>query len=438
MNRRDFLKHVGVAGATAVMSGKSISRAQGQSRPNILFIIADDLGYSDLSCYGGKDIDTPNLDRLATEGVRLTSFYTAAPMCAPTRESIMSGRYPLRTGHTWPSPTNKGGLLPADTTLAEVLKGAGYRTCCVGKWHLGYPAEMHPRKQGFDEFYGVTSGSADYYKHVYKDDKKWFFRQEEICNDQGYMTDLLTNEAVAILERQTKEQPFFLYLAYNAPHLPDQAPEEYMKSSRCGAFGAMVKCMEDGIGRVLDALEKKGLRDNTLVIFTSDNGGRRVEGNKPLRGGKGSLWEGGIRVPFIARWPGHITPGSAVGEMAITTDLFTTLALIGGGKLPEGTIDGKDILPMIQGKAKTPHEYLCWRWRRTEKAKEGKNKSIPISAIRRGNMKLLRGQEKEDALYDLDADIGETKNLIKEKPEVARELGQVLDKWIADAWDRKT
>ena len=434
-SRRDFLRGLGAAGVTAALSHCSTVRAQEASRPNILLIVADDLGYSDLGCYGGKDIDTPNLDRLASEGVRLTTFYTAAPMCAPTRESIMSGRYPLRTGHRWPSPSNDGGLPPEDTTLAEVLKGVGYRTCHVGKWHLGYPDRMHPIKQGFDEFYGITAGSADYYSHVYKDGKKWFHRQEEVCNDEGYMTDLLTNEAVAILKRQTADRPFFLYLAYTAPHLPDQAPEEYMKRSRCGAFGAMVSCMEDGIGRVLQTLDEKGFRENTLVIFLSDNGGRRRKGNVPLSGAKGSLWEGGIRVPFIARWPGHITPGTTVDEMAISTDLFATLGLAGGGELPKNVIiDSKDILPLIQGKAKSPHEYLCWCWRKRDK--QGK-KSLPTSAIHRGHMKLLRGQGKEDGLYDLATDIGEKKNLIAEQPDVARELAATLDKWTAEVWNRK-
>jgi arylsulfatase A-like enzyme len=425
LTRREALRRMGVLGTGAALapmaSRLGLAAPNNDARkPNILFVVIDDLGYGDLGCYGSPVIESPQLDRLATQGVRLTQYYVAVPLCAPTRVSFMTGKYPQRTSlpdnPNWKDPNS--GLSPDETTLAELLTDAGYHTGLVGKWHLGYSEKFRPLKQGFQEYYGFLSGWADYYEHTYRDGSKWMFKNEQRFDEPGYMTDLLTREAISYLDRH-QDDPFFLYVAYNAPHWPHQAPDEWMKRSKSGAFGAMVACLDDSIGKVIGHLDELGLADETLVIFMSDNGGDGSGSNAPLSGGKGNLREGGIRVPFIARWPGKIPAGKDIDEPIVSMDLFATFAKVGGAELPEGVVvDGKDVLPVLAGKAKSPHKIMFW---------QHKNQSV----ARQGDLKLLRQDGEADRLYNVVADLGEKNDLAAERPDVVKELGAALDRWLA-------
>jgi arylsulfatase A-like enzyme len=424
LTRRDALRRIGTMAAGAALAptvgglGFALPKEDGR-RPNVVLLVVDDLGYGDLGCYGSKAIDTPHLDRLAKQGVRLTHYYVAVPLCAPTRVSFMTGKYPQRTSlphnPNWKDPDD--GLSPDEVTTAEVLRDAGYHTGLVGKWHLGYSERFRPLKQGFQEYYGFLSGWADFYEHTYRDGSKWMFKNEEAFDEPGYMTDLLTREAIAYLDRH-KEEPFFLYVAYNAPHWPHQAPEEWMKRAKTGAYEAMVECLDDSIGQVVRHLDDLGLADNTLAFFMSDNGSDGSGSNEPMTGGKGNLHEGGIRVPAIARWPGKIPAGKEIAEPIISMDLFTTFAKAGRAKLPEELIvDGKDVLPVLAGKAKSPHELLFWQHKGQ-------------TAVRRGDLKLLRGAGKRDGLYNVVDDPGEKNDLSEKNPGAVVELSAARDRWL--------
>jgi len=427
MSRREMLGKMGqlAAGAalTPVISRLGLAApVEKARRPNILFIVVDDLGNGDLGCYGSTICDTPNIDGLAAQGARLTHFYVAAPLCAPTRVSFMTGKYPQRTSLAWnPSFKNpEDGLSPDETTIADVLKQAGYHTGLVGKWHLGYAPKFHPLKQGFMEFYGFLSGWMDYYKHTYNEGTKWMFRNEDPIEEEGYSTELFTREAISYLDRRKDDgKPFFLYLAYNAPHWPDQAPEEWIKRSRHGVYGGMVGCMDDSIGKVIQHLDSLGLADNTLVVFSSDNGGDGHGSNAPYSGGKENLQEGGVRVPSIARWPGKIPAGKVIEEPIISMDLFATCAAVAGAELPRDlAVDGKDVLPVLKGEAKSPHKILFWQHKKQ-------------TAARKGELKLLREEGKPDRLYNVVRDPGEKQDLSAEYPKTVKALSAALDRWLA-------
>jgi len=434
ISRREALRKMGriAAGAAlAPMAGSLGWTAEGEGvcRPNILLIEADDLGYGDLGCYNGV-CSTPNLDNLAGEGVRLSHFYVAAPLCAPTRVSLMTGKTPQRTSLIWnPRPMDmEDGLSPDETTIAEVLGSAGYHTGLVGKWHLGYGAKFRPRRQGFDEYFGFLSGSADYFTHAYRGPRTWMFKDDEPYDEPGvYMTDLLTREAVSFVNRNAS-RPFFLYLAYNAPHGPIQAPEEWVKRFDGYVYKAMVACMDDGIGKVLAALKKNGIEDNTLVVFFSDNGGVLSAGedvrgsNAPLSGGKGTLKEGGIREPFIARWPGRIPTGEVIDVPAISMDLFATFAAVAGAKPPRN-IDGRDMMDVLTGKSKSLHGILFWQCK-------------DWMAARKGELKLLREKGRPDRLYNVVLDPSEKHDLSAKYPKTVKALSAALDQWLADVKGR--
>jgi len=427
ISRRDALCKMGKVAAGAalapIMGGLAWAEDADVRRPNILLIESDDLGYAELGCYGGGPI-SPNLDKFAGEGVRLTHFYVAAPLCAPTRVSIMTGKTPQRTSLSWnPDYKNKkDGLSLEETTIAELLKGVGYYTGLVGKWHLGYAPKFRPRRQGFDEYFGFLSGWADYYTHTYRDGTKWMFKNDEPYDEPGvYMTDLLTREAVSFINRNAS-RPFFLYLPYNAPHAPIQAPDEWKKRFDGDAYKAMIACMDDGIGKVLAALREKGIEDNTLVVFMNDNGSPTEKLNAPLRGDKGSLWEGGIRVPCIARWPGKIPVGEVIDVPVISMDLHATFADVAGAKPLEG-IDGRDVMGVLSGKSKSPHDFLFWQF---------KNQT----AARRGELKLLREKGQPDRLYNVVRDPGEKNDLSAEYPKTVRALSVALDRWLEGLTNR--
>jgi len=424
ISRREALCKMGkiaVGAALAPMIG-SLAWAEDADvrRPNILLIESDDMGYSDLGCYGGGPI-SPNLDKLATEGVRLSDFYVAAPLCAPTRVSILTGKTPQRTSLARnPKYTNKEeGLSPSEITIAEVLRGAGYHTGLVGKWHLGYAPKFRPRRQGFDEYFGFLSGWADYFQHTYRQGTKWMFKNDEPYDEPGvYMTDLLTREAISFINRNaSKPKPFFLYLPYNAPHGPIQAPEEWKERFGGDTYKAMIACMDDGIGKVLAALRENGIEDNTLVVFINDNGSPNAEKNKPLSGSKHNLQEGGIRVPCIARWPGKTPAGKVIDAPAISMDLFATFAAVAGTR-PPTAIDGRDISDVLSGKSRSAHHVLFWQYSNQK-------------AARAGRMKLLREEKRPDRLYDVVSDPGETKDLAAENPNLVKTLGAALDEWSA-------
>jgi arylsulfatase A-like enzyme len=404
----------------------------GEKRPNIVVILSDDQGYADISCYDHpREVRTPHMDRLAREGIRLTSGYASCPVCAPTRAGLLTGRYQQRFGF-YTASDSRAGLPTKEVTLADLLKKAGYRTGVVGKWHLGYEEPYRPLRRGFDEFYGFLGhGGHDYFDLKRSDPIRSIYRNDRPIDDTGYLTHNLTREAVSFIKRH-HERPFFLYLAYNAVHNPLQAPESQLKRFDTGnkkrdTYLAMLACLDEGVGAVLDELKKTGVEENTLVVFLTDNGGAKATSanNGALRGFKHSVYEGGIRVPFLFRWPGHVPAGKVCDEPIICQDIFATALAAAGVKVPDDRpIDGKDVLPVLQGKrAGALHRALYWNWidKNSEKG----------WAVREGKWKLLvdkRGKE----LYDLSADLGEKDNRIAEEPDVARRLLDRYRKWSAE------
>ncbi len=401
------------------------------ARPNIVFILADDLGYTDLGCYGAKEIKTPNLDKLAAEGMRFTDFYAPAGVCTPTRASLLTGSYPKRVGlHVAVLPPDThSGLNPNEKTLAELLKEQGYTTGAIGKWHLGLLPEVKPNAQGFDYYYGMPGpnhGRSDLYRNTALLKKNSEVNYDEITQDY-------TREAVSFIQ-QNKDKPFFLYLPHSAIHIPLYASKAFRRHEGAnGLYRDMTEELDWSCGEVVKALETAGILDNTIVIFTSDNGPAGVAA-PPLHGGKGSTWEAGFRVPLIVRWPGQIPAGSVSGELATMMDFYPTLAKRTGAKIPtDRTIDGHDIFPLLQGKkVKSPTDFLCYYGRDGE-----------LAAIRKGDWKLhfLEPSERwagkqpiKEALldtkpttplpwlYNLSTDIGETRNVAEANPKIVDRL----------------
>ena len=403
--------------------------------PNVIVILADDMGWGDMS-YTGSEIDTPNLDRLAEEGMRLTSFYAAAPMCSPTRAALLTGRYPHSVGvPELASPASRGAVpvLALDheaVTLPEVLGPHGYTSMLAGKWHLGFAPENWPRTHGFDVFWGSLLGTPGFY------DVLETYHNETPIEVDGYFTDRITDEAVAYI-RSSHDGPFFLYLAYNAPHYPLEAPAELVYEYRrrfpgAGLFAiyaAMVEQMDVGIGRVLEALETLGLEDNTLVVFTSDNGPSAeiksygldgaMRSAGPLRGHKFSTHEGGIRVPFVARWPGRIPANTVREETATTMDLMPTILAAAGVPPPSQELHGISLLPLLEGGALTRQEPLHWENQHN-------------MGVRQGHWKLVHQYWTEaPALYRIDRDLIEQHDLAGKHPEVVSRLQKAHHAWRA-------
>jgi arylsulfatase A-like enzyme len=371
-------------------------------RPNVVFILADDLGYGDLGVYGARDIRTPALDRLARAGVRFTHGYSNGPVCTPTRAAFITGRYQQRVGLEWATGAGQTepGLPVSETSVARLLKDAGYATALVGKWHLGYKPSFGPRAHGFDEFFGILSGNVDHYSHEEVNGAPDLLDGETQVTRTGYSTDLLTERALAFLGKQKAGAPFFLYLAYNAPHWPFQAPdrpddvrtrETWAKGSRAD-YAAMVERIDQGVGRVLAALDRLGVAKDTLVVFSSDNGGERLSRNTPHFHRKATLWEGGIRVPFIWCWPARLRPGTSAVPIA-TMDLTATI-LAAAAVTPPRPLDGVDLLPVLGGKAPAPERALFWRITREDRKQR---------AVRFGRWKYLRDGAL-DLLYDLEGE----------------------------------
>ncbi len=439
ISRRGFLQSSLAVAAAPAFPWLRVPRSR---PPNILFILADDLGYGDLSCYGRPDYRTLQLDRLAREGLRFTSNYTAAAVCTPTRVALMTGRYPARLPIGLVEPLAYGdesvGLPPEHPTPASLLKRAGYETALIGKWHLGYLPEHGPIRHGFDEFYGILSGGVDYFSHREPTGKLDLHEGNVTVDQGGYMTDLLTDRAVEYIRRRHAD-PFYLALHYTAPHWPWEGPADSAASRRyrtvadtvkdrfvkgfadggsLQVFAAMVRRMDQGVGRVLAALEDTGQSRDTFVVFTSDNGGDRYSYNWPASEGKVSLHEGGIRVPAIARWPGKVPAGRTTDQAVITMDWTATMLALGGASEdPRYPLDGVDLLPLCQGRPAQFHRTLFWRTREEE-------------AVRQGAWKYLR-TGKDDLLFDIPNDPGERADLAAYQPRKLLQLREHFRRWNA-------
>jgi arylsulfatase A-like enzyme len=411
MTRRTFLS------IPAVLS------AQTARRPNILLLFADDLGYASISAYG-CDIPTPNIDSIAKNGVRFTNGYVSCPVCSPTRAGLMTGRYQQRFGHEFnPGPAEQAdadfGLPLTETTLPQRLKSLGYHTAMVGKWHLGYQPQYHPLKRGFDEFFGFLGGAHPYLPMAGRANA--ILRGTEPVRESEYLTDAFAREALAFLDRP-HEKPFFLYLAFNAVHNPLQATEKYLgrfpniSDTRRRTWAAMLSAMDDAVGRVLAKVPQ-----DTLIFFISDNGGptaATTSRNDPLRGVKGQTYEGGIRVPFLMQWRGHLPVGKTYDQPAIALDVLPTCVAAAGGSIPpDARLDGVNLLPYLTGSSKgAPHETLYWR-------------SGQQGAARRGDWKLVVQPDSGGELYNLAKDISESQNLATSNKEKHQELRSAYDAW---------
>jgi len=439
--RRDFLKAAAVGVAALAMPGCVLASEKRQARrTNIVLILVDDLGYGDLSSYGAKDMKTPNLDRLIAGGMRFDNFYANCPVCSPTRASLLTGRYPDMVGVPGVIRThqknNWGYLSPKVALLPKLLKRAGYHTAIVGKWHLGLESPNTPNERGFDHFHGFLGDMMDdYYNHCRHGINYMRVNDKEI-DPKGHATELFSQWAIDyIKERAKSKPPFFLYLAYNAPHTPIQPPKDWLKrekgiSEKRARLVALIEHLDDGIGKVLAALKEFGESDNTLVIFTSDNGGQLSVGanNGPLNGGKGGMYEGGIRVPMCAVWPGKIKPGSRSNRVALTMDLFPTICEAGGVDI-DYEIDGRSILPALLGKGQPTEERFLF-WVRREGGGYG---GRAYYAVRYGDWKLLRNSPFEPLrLYNLKDDPQEKQPLGK-KHKMYQKLFTALRNHISEA-----
>ena len=433
------------------------------SKPNVLLILSDDQGWPDLGSMGIKQIRTPHLDRLAAEGVRATHFYVTWPACTPSRGSILTGRFPQRNGlydmvrndmvnfgYVYPleeyavSPEMTLGLDPKEKTLGDLMKSAGYRTGVVGKWDMGQAKRYLPLQRGFDFFYGHGSNGIDYYTHERYGVPSLFSGNARTQADKGtYATDLFKREALRFINAAPAGKPWFLYLPFNAPHGASsfvgemrangkkkgagvQAPKEYvvpylkqgLDEGLANYYGA-VTCMDSAIGEILAQIKARGEEDNTLVIFLSDNGGSGNGGNAPLRGAKSTMWEGGLSVPFIARWPGKLPAGKVTGEFLTSLEFFPTLAAVGGAAFPAGVkLDGFDLLPVLRGEKPSPRTEMFWQ-RRAD------------FAVRVGQWKLSKTGN-AGGLFDLSSDRAEKNDLSKQHPEIVARLKARYEAWQAE------
>ncbi len=430
LTRRDFLR----SSAVAVLARPHRLFAQPARRPNLLFILCDDLGYGDVSAFGRPDYTTPNIDRLVADGVRFTNAYTAASTCTPTRVAWATGRYPQRQSPDLQRPMGWGtaadgppayGLSPEVPTIARLLKRAGYDTALVGKWHLGFKPEFSPLRHGFDEFFGIKGGGADYFTHTGRRNIPELHEGDVPAERVGYLTDLLAERAAAYVSRR-RDNPFYLSLHFTAPHWPwegpadthrDSVPHDFVAGGSQKIFREMMRSLDDGVGRVMQALRRAGRDRDTLVIFTSDNGGERYSYNWPWSNGKFTLYEGGIRVPGVMRWTGTLPAGRSCDQLAITMDWTTSMLAAGGAAT--GETDGMDLLPCARG-GRPAERTLFWR--------QPDPIATPHAAARRGHWKYLRAG-REEFLFDLSVDPGEKADLKARQPRVLAELRSAWENW---------
>jgi len=433
-----------VGSGCATQGGKAPDAATAP-RPNIVFIFVDDMGYGDIGCYGAPDARTPRIDQLARQGVRFTQFYSNGPECTPTRTALMTGRYQQRvmglecaigTGNVGrydeaiiQARLHNLGLPVKQTVLPGALKARGYSAVAFGKWHLGYEKKFNPLAYGWDRFFGCLGGNVDYFTHRELSELPVLYADDKPVKRQGYMTHLITEEAVKFL-RQKHDQPFLLYLPYTTPHFPYQGPhDEKLEITKdnftIGTRKKYVEMLEDmdaQVGRILDELQRAGVAKDTLVIYASDNGGTKIAHHGKLRGTKGGLFEGGIRVPLIVRWPGHIKPGQVSNQLCVTMDLTASLLRVAGAE-PRQPLDGIDILDHIQKGTANFDRTLYWRARRGNRT---------WRAVRSGDMKYVQRVEADASqqwLFDLKKDPNETQDLRQTNPDQMNQLKAKLKAW---------
>jgi arylsulfatase A-like enzyme len=447
MNRRPLILGLAFCLAASGLEAQPTSA----NRPNVVLIMTDDVGYGDFGSYGAPDVRTPNLDGLARAGVRFTDFY-AAPTCTPTRAALITGRYQQRVGLEMPiaapgTPRGEPGLAATGRSLPQLLKNNGYSTALIGKWHLGYKPEHSPNAHGFEYFFGFLSGYIDYYRHTGGDGKPDLYENGTPVRRDGYMTDLITARSIEFIEAHARG-PFFLQVNYNAAHWPFQVPDlpsvapgnaRFLQpidepTSARKDYVAMVERADRGAGEILAALRKLGLERGTLVIFTNDNGGEWLSRNTPLFHRKETLWEGGIRVPLILRWPGRIPAGRVTDQVGITMDLTASILAATGTRVPpEARLEGIDLLPIVRraSPAVTVTRTVFFRMvtpRRHQRAvRDGDWKlivdggEIPSSPVPAPSM-----------LFNLREDIGERNDLARDRPEIVRRLRRLLAQWERD------
>ena len=471
MNRRAFLKTLGLgtleltccnclAQRSLVRTSKAsnttppASSEDSPAKPNFVLIVADDLGYGDISCYGNENNKTPHLDTMASEGMKFTDFHSNGPMCSPTRAALLTGQYQNRFGRAFESALSarahaKMGLPLKAVTIPEALKKAGYATGMFGKWHLGYELPYLPTRHGFDEFRGLLTGDGDHHSHISRSGTEDWWHNERIEMEDGYSVDLITRHSIDFMERNRKK-PFFLYIAHLAIHFPWQGPDEqahrvkgqdYWNLLKLGpheegyvgpVVRQMVEALDRSVGQIMTAIKRLGLDDNTFVLFTSDNGGylnygTRHEGeissNGPLRGQKGDVFEGGHRVPAIAWWPGGIRPGVVAQDTAMTMDLMPTYLELANANLSglenRSTLDGRTLSPVLFEGLPLQERALFWR--------SGKE-----WAVRWGPWKLVGDEKSQAMLFNLDEDIGEERDLARDKPGLVEKLVAAYRDWEKD------
>ncbi|MDI6829267.1 MAG: sulfatase-like hydrolase/transferase [Armatimonadota bacterium] len=425
-------------------------------KPNFVIIYCDDLGYGDLGCFGSKEVKTPNIDALANSGIRFTNWYSNSPVCSPSRASLLTGRYPRRAGVPNILGGRRGipGLPTTEVTLASALRRFGYRTAIFGKWHLGTAEEYQPNAHGFDEFFGFLAGCVDYYSHIYYWGQGrgenpvhdlWHNNKETWANGR-YLTELITEKAVEFIKNQG-DSPFFLYIPYNAPHYPMHAPKKYLDRFPDlplprRIMAAMIAAVDDGVGEIVEALKQVGQYENTVIFFSSDNGPSTETRNwldgavDPyfggsagiFRGHKGSLFEGGIRMPAIMSVPSLVPAGQVCDEVGAMMDIFPTFIEFAGGELPSDRhIDGMSIRKVITEGAKSPHDFIFWEYNGQLAVRHGKWKLVL-------NGKLDFSRTQPDAVYlsDLEADPGEKINMADKYPSVVNELTVAVNDWFAE------
>ncbi|MDA1069462.1 MAG: sulfatase [Verrucomicrobia bacterium] len=444
---RSHSLHVSLLSLLCVLCLSPKLTSAATQNPNIILIFVDDLGYADIGPFGSK-YPTPNLERMAQDGRRFTNFYSTSPVCTPSRASLMTGCYPRRVGMAhnergqWVLfPGNHKGLHPDEFTMAELLKEQDYATACVGKWHLGDQPRFLPTRQGFDTYFGIPfSNDMGHFNTTRGYPPLPLMRNESVIEeepDQALLTKRYTDEAVKFI-KANREGPFFLYLPHTMPHIPIHVSDDFKDQSGNGPIGDAVQEIDGSTGRILDTLEELKIEDNTLVIFTSDNGGtfRSKSSNAPLRGQKGEVWEGGMRVCTLMQWPGVIPTGTDCHELTTTMDLLPTFAKLTGGTLPGNRIiDGRDIWPLISGQpdAKTPHEAFYYYWMNHLCAVRSGKWKLHVSYIERNSTGMAQTRVTE--LYDLENDAGETTNVAAENPEVVKRLKELIQKTRIDLGD---
>ncbi|MBT3200423.1 MAG: sulfatase-like hydrolase/transferase [Phycisphaerales bacterium] len=451
MNRRHFLKTVGIgAAALAATQGMPALAADAKGKPNFIIIFIDDQGYQDLGCFGSPNIKTPNIDKMAKDGMRFTDFYSAASVCTPSRAALMTGCYPERVGNLGVLfPRNNTGLNPEETTIAKMLKASGYATACVGKWHLGHLKEFLPTSHGFDSYYGIPysndmtiAQNMTLAKDIVLREKQTLetlkkpkknlvplMRNEEVIEypaDQNTLTKRYTQEAISFIKKSKSDSKnFFLYMPHTMPHIPLYVSPEFEGKSEAGLYGDCIEEIDWSVGQIIKTLKAEGIEKDTFIVYTSDNGPWNLRGNKtdkvkgnmnrriggsalPLKGYKFQKYEGGMREPTVMCWPGRIPAGKVCSELAGTIDMLPTIAALSGAKLPEKKIDGKDITPLIEARpnAKTPHEAYFYR----------------TKGVRSGDWKYI-----DKKLFNLSKDISESKDLAKENPEIVERLKNLLE-----------